>query len=246
MRENTTTDPTMLSAKNFPREEEGVLRKRTRFLMPVDSYSSNNSPKVLMSSLSMKSHNRSITSWTCFMHFPCWKMIRQCQISHYLQFLSRGTEANQPTHALVAEAHGAGFAFAEEEKIAIAQDERSAGAIFSPAAHFTGVLRLCKELTWLVQNVDNLDVKPSLFYRCKHRTEGSAWPRRKGCTPRCDNGRCRHRLCCPRRWKGEDSDCCCLTCNRQQCQFINKASSSAMLEFLLKGAHLCRMTCLYR
>lgn len=28
MRENTTTDPTMLSAKNFPREEEGVLRKR--------------------------------------------------------------------------------------------------------------------------------------------------------------------------------------------------------------------------
>lgn len=31
-----------------------------------------NSPKVLMSSLSMKSHNLSITSCTCFMHFPCW------------------------------------------------------------------------------------------------------------------------------------------------------------------------------
>lgn len=73
MRENTTTDPTMLSAKNFPREEEGGLIKRTSFLMLVDSYSSNYSPNVLMSSLSMKSHNRSITSWTCFMHFPCWK-----------------------------------------------------------------------------------------------------------------------------------------------------------------------------
>lgn len=78
------------------------------------------------------------------------KMIGQCQISHYLKFLNRGPEVNQPTHALVAEAHGAGFAFAEEEKTAIVQDERSAGAIFPPAAHFTGVLRLCKELTWLV------------------------------------------------------------------------------------------------
>lgn len=129
-------------------KKRGCLEKGS--LMLVGSYSSNNSPKVLMSSLSMKSHNRSITSWTCFMHFPCWKMIRRCQISQYLRFLNRGTEANQPTHALVAEAHGAGFAFAEEEKTAIVQDERSAGSIFSPAAHFTGVLRLCKELTWLV------------------------------------------------------------------------------------------------
>lgn len=28
-------------------------------------------PKVLMSNLSMKSHSLSITSCTCFMHFPC-------------------------------------------------------------------------------------------------------------------------------------------------------------------------------
>lgn len=71
MRENTTTDPTMLSARNFPRDEKGVLRKRNVFLMLLDLYCSNNSPNVLMSSLSIKSHNRSITSWTCFMHFPC-------------------------------------------------------------------------------------------------------------------------------------------------------------------------------
>lgn len=31
MRENTTTEPTMLSARNFPREEERALRKRTVF-----------------------------------------------------------------------------------------------------------------------------------------------------------------------------------------------------------------------
>ncbi len=43
--ENATTEPTMLSARNFP--------------------------NVLMSSLSMKSHRRSTTSWTCFIHFPC-------------------------------------------------------------------------------------------------------------------------------------------------------------------------------
>lgn len=44
-RENATTEPTMLSARNFP--------------------------NVLMSSLSMKSHSRSMTSCTCFIHFPC-------------------------------------------------------------------------------------------------------------------------------------------------------------------------------
>lgn len=36
MRENTTTDPTMLSARNFPRKREGVLfffLKKSIFLM---------------------------------------------------------------------------------------------------------------------------------------------------------------------------------------------------------------------
>lgn len=34
MRENTTTDPTMLSARNFPRKGEGVLlKKKSIFLM---------------------------------------------------------------------------------------------------------------------------------------------------------------------------------------------------------------------
>lgn len=58
------------------------------------------------------------------------------------------------THALVAEAHGAGFAFAEEKKTAIVQDEGSAGAVFPPAAHFTGVLRLCQEMRRLFSCYD--------------------------------------------------------------------------------------------
>lgn len=49
------------------------------------------------------------------------------------------------THALVTEAHSAGFSFAEEKKIAAGLDEGRAGAIFPPAAHFTGVLRLCRQ-----------------------------------------------------------------------------------------------------
>lgn len=73
MRENTTTDPTMLSARNFPREGEGVLRGKKKEYSAHANWllGLNNSPNVLMSSLSIKSHNRSITSCTCFMHFPC-------------------------------------------------------------------------------------------------------------------------------------------------------------------------------
>lgn len=49
------------------------------------------------------------------------------------------------THALIAEAHSAGFSFAKEKKTAIGLDKGRAGATFSPAAHFTGVLCLCKQ-----------------------------------------------------------------------------------------------------
>lgn len=52
------------------------------------------------------------------------------------------------THALVTEAHSAGFSFAKEKETAIGLDEGRAGAMFSPAAHFTGVLRLCKEMNF--------------------------------------------------------------------------------------------------
>ena len=48
------------------------------------------------------------------------------------------------TYALVTKAHSAGFAFAKEKETAIILDEGRAGAILSPAAHFTRVLRLCK------------------------------------------------------------------------------------------------------
>lgn len=63
----------------------------------------------------------------------------------FLLCFSGFSNPGEPTHALVAEAHGAGFAFAEEEETAIVEDEGSAGAIFVPAANFTGVLRLCGE-----------------------------------------------------------------------------------------------------
>lgn len=49
------------------------------------------------------------------------------------------------THALVTEAHGAGFPFAEVQEAAAALDEGGAGAVFLSAADFTGVLRLCKQ-----------------------------------------------------------------------------------------------------
>lgn len=49
------------------------------------------------------------------------------------------------THALVTEAHGAGFSFAKVEEAAVGLDEGRAGAVFSSAAHFTGVLRRCKK-----------------------------------------------------------------------------------------------------
>lgn len=70
MRENTTTEPTMLSARNFP-EGGGVgVQKERRSPCDFRAFAGH-SPNVLMSSLSMKSHNLSITSCTCFMHFPC-------------------------------------------------------------------------------------------------------------------------------------------------------------------------------
>lgn len=102
-----------------------------------------------MSSLSIKSHKRSITSCTCFMHFPCLRKGVTVSLHNWnLQFTVcfQRTDVRWATYALVAEAHGAGFAFAEEKKTAIVQEERSAGAICSPAAHFTGVFRLCKEI----------------------------------------------------------------------------------------------------
>lgn len=49
------------------------------------------------------------------------------------------------TYALVTEAHSAGFSFTEEKETAVGLDEGKAGAIFPPAAHFTRVLRLCKQ-----------------------------------------------------------------------------------------------------
>lgn len=52
------------------------------------------------------------------------------------------------THAPVTEAHGAGFAFAQEKETSIGLDEGGAGAIAPSAAHFTGVLRLCKQKTF--------------------------------------------------------------------------------------------------
>ena len=45
------------------------------------------------------------------------------------------------THALVTEAHSARFSFAKVKEAAVDLDERGAEAIFSPAAHFTGVFR---------------------------------------------------------------------------------------------------------
>lgn len=49
-------------------------------------------------------------------------------------------------------------------------------------------------------------------YRCKHRTEGSARPHRKGCTPRSDTGRCQHTSCCQQRLQEVDTRCCFLIC----------------------------------
>lgn len=49
------------------------------------------------------------------------------------------------THASVAESHSAGFAFAKEKETAIGLNEGRADAIFSPAAHFTGVVRICNQ-----------------------------------------------------------------------------------------------------
>lgn len=51
------------------------------------------------------------------------------------------------THGPVTEAHSAGFSFAKEKETAIGLEERRASAIFSPAAHFTGVLCSCKQKT---------------------------------------------------------------------------------------------------
>ena len=83
------------------------------------------------------------------MHFPCFRK-RAITSRHNgkLQFAVwfQRTEVSSGTHALVTEAHGAGFAFAQKEKTAIVQDEGSTGAIFCSAAHFTGVVRLCKEI----------------------------------------------------------------------------------------------------
>lgn len=58
------------------------------------------------------------------------------------------------TYTLVTKAHSAGFAFAKEKKTAIILDKGRAGAILSPAAHFTRVLCLCKHkrLTWMAFN----------------------------------------------------------------------------------------------
>lgn len=47
---------------NFPSNHIPVVGKQPAV---------NDLPNVLMSSLSIKSHNRSITSCTCFIHFPC-------------------------------------------------------------------------------------------------------------------------------------------------------------------------------
>lgn len=62
----------MLSARNFPGREGGVQKERLSHR--DDSFPCGlvcDSLNVLMSSLSIKSHNLSITSCTCFMHFPC-------------------------------------------------------------------------------------------------------------------------------------------------------------------------------
>lgn len=63
--------------------------------------------------------------------------------------------------------------------------------------------------------------KWTALYHCKHRTEGSARPHRKGCTPHCDTGRCQHTLCCPQRLQEVDIDCCCLICKgkTERCNF---------------------------
>lgn len=55
------------------------------------------------------------------------------------------------THILVTEAHSAGFSFAKEKETAVGLNEGGAGAIFSSAADFTGILRFCKHKTSFTQ-----------------------------------------------------------------------------------------------
>lgn len=123
-----------------------------------------------MSSLSIKSHNRSITSCTCFMHFPCFntRMAKSGKNPESQQiltpfsitflnstsckvcFANRYKFADLLTHSLVTEAHSAGFSFAKEKETAIGLDEGRTCTIFPSAAHFTGVLRLCTRLMQFV------------------------------------------------------------------------------------------------
>lgn len=49
-----------------------------------------------------------------------------------------------------------------------------------------------------------------IFYHCRHRIEGSAWPHRKGCTLHCDSGHCQHTLCHQMHLQEVDIHCCCL------------------------------------
>lgn len=64
------------------------------------------------------------------------------------------------THAPVTEAHGARFPFAKEKETAIGLDEGRADSIFSPAAHFTGVIRFLRTGEKIIVT----NVSPSVFF----------------------------------------------------------------------------------
>lgn len=98
-----------------------------------------------MSSLSIKSHKRSMTSWTCFMHLPwnehhhsIYKKTLWNLINDYCQNIDK-----QCTHGPVTEANGTGFAFAEV-KIWPFTIKGSAQPVFFSTAHFTWVFSLWK------------------------------------------------------------------------------------------------------
>lgn len=127
--------------------EELVVRKQSALRL-TPRRRARHSLKVLMSRLSMKSHSLSITSCTCFMHFPCsnggasGEDVRRGPGKQTAKIRRRS--GGTWTYALVAEAHGARFPFAQGEEAAVGLDEWRAGAVFPFAAHFAGVLRLCK------------------------------------------------------------------------------------------------------
>lgn len=93
-------------------------------------------------------------------------------------------------------------------------------------------------------------------YRCRHKSDDAAWPRRKGGTPLCDSARYPHTPCCQLRFQEADIRCCFLRGRRKVRNNLKKvlsnnkklrpARSSCVCVTPAEGTHLCRRTCPYR